>query len=91
MFILLFRNRFAVVDHGINVWIPSIHSGALTNIALAVSFAFDTYSLLAITLGISAYLFFKNYRAESLLLLGTMGGDALLVAAFKSLVIHLDL
>jgi undecaprenyl-diphosphatase len=86
MLVLLFRDRFATIDSGINLWVPSIQSNSLTTVALAVSFVFDTYSLLVMTLAISAFLFIKSYRRESLLLLVAMGGDAVLVDIFKSLV-----
>jgi undecaprenyl-diphosphatase len=86
MLVLLFRSCFATIDLNINLWIPSIQSISLTYVALAVSFIFDTYSLLAITLAISAFLFLRSYRGESLLLLGAMGGDTVLVSTIKSLV-----
>jgi undecaprenyl-diphosphatase len=86
MLILFFRADFAIIDLRINLWVPSIQSSAFTDMALAVSYAFDTYSLLVITVGVAAYLFFKKHKAESLLLLGAMGGDALIVTVFKVLV-----
>ena len=46
---------------------------------------FDTTSLVVISLVISSALFFRNYKAQSLLLLGAMGGDALIVTAVKTL------
>jgi undecaprenyl-diphosphatase len=84
--VLLFRHSFATIDSSINLWIPSIQSGYFTVVAKAISFVFDTYSLLVITLAISAFLLIRSYRGESLLLLGAMGGDTVLVAAIKSLV-----
>ena len=86
MLVLLFRDRFATIDSVINLWVPSIQSNSLTYVAFAVSFVFDTYSLLVMTLAISAFLFIRSYRGESLLLLVAMGGDTVLVATFKSLV-----
>jgi undecaprenyl-diphosphatase len=85
-FVLLFRGRFAMIDTDINLWVPSIQSISLTYVALAISFVFDTYSLLVITLAISAILFIRSHRGESLLLLGTMGGDTVLLATIKNLV-----
>ena len=86
MLMLLFRNDFSRIDLSINLWVPSIQSTVFTDLAIAVSYTFDTYSLLAITVGVATYLFFKNHKGESLLLIGAMGGDALLVAVFKALV-----
>jgi undecaprenyl-diphosphatase len=86
MLVLRVRDYFAIIDLNINIWVPTIHSISLTCVALGVSFIFDTYILLAITLAISAFLFLRSYQGESLLLLGSMGGDTVLVATFKSLV-----
>jgi undecaprenyl-diphosphatase len=84
--VLFFRSSFAQVDSEVNLWIPSIQSSVLTDGAIAVSFAFGSYSLLAATVAISAFLFIKNYCGESILLLGAMGGVTVLVAALKNLV-----
>ena len=84
--VLLFRGRFATIDSDISLWVPSIQSIYLTNVALAVSFVFDTYILFVITLVISAFLFIRSSRGEGLLLLGAMGGDAVLVETIKNLV-----
>jgi undecaprenyl-diphosphatase len=70
----------------ISLRFPTIQSISLTYAALAVSFVFDTYILLVITLVISAFLFVRNYRGEGLLLLGAMGGITVLVFTIKNLV-----
>ncbi|MCW4025202.1 MAG: VTT domain-containing protein [Candidatus Bathyarchaeota archaeon] len=74
------------MDLSVNTLVPTIQSGWATTIAIGISYAFDTYSLLVVSLAIASYLFYKNYRLQSLLLLGAMGGDALLVVGFKTLV-----
>ncbi len=84
--VLLFRANFAAVDFKVNLWVLSIQSSSLTDLGLGVSYVFDTYSLLAASLVVATILFLKNYRGQSLLLLGAMGGDAVLVATFKTLV-----
>jgi undecaprenyl-diphosphatase len=65
--------------------IPSIQSSTLTFFAKGIALVFDTISLVTISLIISGVLFLKNYKAHSLLLLGAMGGDALIVSVLKTL------
>jgi undecaprenyl-diphosphatase len=84
--VLLFRDHFLTFDLEVNNWAPTIQSSWATTPAIGISYAFDTYSLLIASLVIAGYLFYKNYRLQSLLLLGAMGGDALLVAGLKSMV-----
>ncbi|MGD6810883.1 MAG: VTT domain-containing protein [Candidatus Bathyarchaeia archaeon] len=84
--VLLFRDHLRAFDLAVNSWVPTIQLGWSTTTAIGISYAFDTYSLLVVSLVIASYLFYKNYRLQSLLLLGAMGGDAVLVASFKSLV-----
>jgi membrane-associated phospholipid phosphatase len=86
LLVTFFRGNFHSFDVQVNVWIPSIQSSPLTIINEGIAAAFDTTSLVLFSLIISGYLFFKNYRAEGLLLLGAMGGDALLVSVVKGLV-----
>ena len=86
-FLLLtfFRANFHSFDVGINLWVPSIQSNSLTFFAQGVALIFDAISLVIISLVISGVLFLKNYKAPGLLLLGAMGGDALIVSALKTL------
>lgn len=85
LLVTLFRTSFHSVDVAVNLWIPSIQSSALTLFAEGVAVIFDTTSLVIISLVISGVLFLKNYKAQGLLLLGAMGGDALIVSAIKAL------
>lgn len=84
--VLLFRDHLLAFDLAVNSWVPTIQTGWATTIAIGISYAFDTYSLLVASLVIASYLFYRNYRLQSLLLLGAMGGNAILVAVFKSLI-----
>jgi undecaprenyl-diphosphatase len=86
LFVTLFRPSFHSIDVSINMWIPSIQSRPLTLIATGLAFTFDTPILVLVSLVIASYLFFKNFRAEGLFLLGAMGGDALFVSVFKSVI-----
>jgi undecaprenyl-diphosphatase len=80
-----FRANFHSLDVGINLLVQSIQSNSLTFFALGVALIFDAISLVIISLFISGVLFLKNYKASGLLLLGAMGGDALIVSALKTL------
>jgi undecaprenyl-diphosphatase len=86
LLVTFFRGSFHSFDIRVNVWIPSIQSSPLTIINEGIAAAFDSTSLVLFSLIIAGYLFFKNYRAEGLLLLGAMGGDALLVSVVKGIV-----
>ncbi len=85
LLLTLFRTSFHSIDSTVNLWIPSIQSGTLTTIAEGIAVIFDTTSLVIISLVISGVLFLKNYKAQGLLLLGAMGGDALIVSTLKAL------
>jgi membrane-associated phospholipid phosphatase len=86
-FLLLtfFRTNFHSFDVGINLWVPSIQSNSLTFFAQGIALIFDANSLVIISLVISGVLFLKNFKAPGLLLLGAMGGDALIVSVLKTL------
>lgn len=81
-----YRSSFTVTDYNINNWVKTIQSSSFTLIAEVVSFSFDIPVLITISLVASTYMFIKNYRAESLLLLGAMAGDALVVGLTKNLI-----
>ena len=85
LLVILFRGSFFAIDVKVNLWIPSMQSSSLTVMAEGIAIVFDTTSLVIFSLILAAFLFIKNYRAQSLLLLGAMGGDALIVSVVKSL------
>jgi membrane-associated phospholipid phosphatase len=80
------RSSFTSVNASVNSWAVTIQTEAFTAVAVVISIVFDTYTLLVFALAAAALLFYKNYRKQSVLFLGAMGGDALLVAASKALV-----
>jgi membrane-associated phospholipid phosphatase len=84
LIVTLFRANFHQIDVDVNQWIPSIQSGTLTFFAQGVALFFDTASLAIFSLIIAGFLFWKNYKAQGLLFLGAMGGDALIVSALKA-------
>ncbi len=85
LFLTLFRTSIHSIDSSVNLWIPSIQSGALTFLAQGVALIFDTTSLVLLSLVVSGFLYLKHYKPQGLLLLGAMGGDALLVSVLKNL------
>jgi undecaprenyl-diphosphatase len=86
LLITLFRLSFHSFDVSVNVWISTIQLSPFNLIAEGVAVVFDTPNLVLFSLVIASCFFLKNCRAEGLLLLGAMGGDALLVSVVKSLV-----
>ena len=86
LLVALLKSSFTTVDAKVNLWATSIQTSSFTAIAKIVAYIFDTTALLAISLLIAVYLFYKNYRINSVLLLGAMGGDAAIVAITKTLV-----
>lgn len=85
LLVTFFRSSFFAVDITINHWIPTVQKSVLIFLAQGIALIFDTTSLVIISLIIAAGLFLKNYKAQGLLLLGAMGGDALLVSVIKAL------
>jgi undecaprenyl-diphosphatase len=86
LLVALLKSSFAAIDANVNSWATSIQTNFLTAIAEIISYVFDTTSLLAISLLSAAFLFYKNYRKYSVLLLAAMGGDAAIVSIVKTLV-----
>lgn len=86
LFLALFRNSFAIVDADVNFWAASIQTDAFTGVANGISIAFDTTALLVFSLVVAAVLFAKHYRRDSVLLLGAVAGDAVIVAVFKTVI-----
>ncbi len=83
--VTFFRTNFHSIDVAINLWIPSLQSNLFTLFAQGIALIFDTTILVIVSLIISGFLFLKNYKAHGLLLLGAMGGDALIVSILKNL------
>lgn len=80
------RASFYSIDISINAWTSSIQSSFFINVAKGIDFVFDTTTLMAISLAIAGILFIKKHKIESIVLLGAMGGSALLVLAAKGIV-----
>jgi undecaprenyl-diphosphatase len=79
------RGSFYNINLSVNLWFASVNTGFFTTTAKAISVAFDTTALLVISIIIASFLFIFHHRRYSLLLLGTMTGDTLLVEFFKTI------
>ena len=86
LLVAFFRTSFHSVDVSVNAWIPSIQTNSMTTIAKGIAVVFDTSILAISSLAISGILFLKNHKTLGLLLLGAIGGDALLVSLVKTMV-----
>ena len=81
----VFRPSFYAIDIAVNLWMPTIQSPTPTVFAILIAIVFDTPGLVLMSIVISAMLFLKNHKQYSLLLLGAMGGDALIVTIMKNI------
>lgn len=86
LLVALFKSSFSSVDAQVNSWAASIQINSFTVIAKGISFAFDFYTLILLTLVAGALLFVLHQWKSSLLLGGAMAGDAALVLVCKILV-----
>ena len=80
------RGFLSAIDVSVYSWVQTLWTSPFAFVAEGIAFVFDFTSLLVITVFIAAILFFKNHRPESLLLLGAMGGDALIVLVAKGII-----
>jgi len=85
LLVAFFRTSFNSVDVSVNAWIPSIQTTLMTTIANGIAVVFDTIILAIISLAVSGIFFLKNHKTLGLLLLGAIGGDALLVSLVKTI------
>ncbi|MGD0644183.1 MAG: phosphatase PAP2 family protein [Candidatus Bathyarchaeia archaeon] len=75
-----------MINLSINLWSDSINKGFFTLAAQIISIAFDTIALAILSFVIAIFLFVLHYKRYSLLLLGSMAGDTLLVELFKTII-----
>ena len=85
LLVTIFTPNFHAIDVAVNLWMPTIQSPILTFFAEGIAVVFDTTSLVIISIAISGILFLKKRKLEGLILLGAMGGDALIVSILKAL------
>jgi undecaprenyl-diphosphatase len=82
----IFKDSFYAVNLDVNVWAASVNSGAFTLTAKVISIVFDTTVMLALCLVVAFSLFILHRKRYSVLLLGAMAGDALLVQTLKTVI-----
>jgi undecaprenyl-diphosphatase len=63
-----------------------MHSGPFTVVAVIISYVFEIPSLITFSLTIVVYLFHRNYKQYSALLLAAMSGDTIIVFIAKDLI-----
>lgn len=86
LLLTLLKNSLTTIDANVNSEAALIQTSAFTLIATIIAYSFDTTVLLAISIAIAAYLFYKNYKKHAALLVGAMLGDATVLTMVKMLV-----
>ena len=89
IFILIevFYNGFLVrLDPIISSFMPSMQNNFLTNLSIAVSFIFDIKSVIVISLILSAYLWAKFSKKDSIFFIFAVGLNGLVLYILKELI-----
>ncbi|MCL1965940.1 MAG: phosphatase PAP2 family protein [Candidatus Bathyarchaeota archaeon] len=81
----IFKTSFQSIDNTVNLWAATIHTDTATLLAKGIHYAFDTITIVAATIVIAGFLLIKGRKIQSLLLIAATGGNALLVAATKTI------
>jgi len=74
------------LDSIVNSFMPSIRSNFLTNLSIAVSFIFDIKSIIVISLILSAYLWIKSSKKDSIFFIFAMGLNGGVLYILKELI-----
>jgi len=83
LLITFLRNSFVAVNANVNSWAVSIQSDSITEIAKVIHYVFSTTPLVAITLSVAAYLFYRRHRNDALFLVAATLGVLLIVSVVK--------
>jgi membrane-associated phospholipid phosphatase len=83
--VLFLWRSFEPANYALNAWIPTLQDPTLNQVAEAVN-VLDTTVLLVVSLPVAGFLFFKKEAKYSLMLLGAMSADALLLQVLKTVV-----
>jgi len=86
LMVTFFKQSFTIIDYAVNSWSSSINSNFFIVPARLISVGFDIAVLFVVTIAVAAVLFILHYRRYSILLLGAMTGDALIVDFCKTLI-----
>jgi undecaprenyl-diphosphatase len=81
----VFRAHFQSIDDTVNLWASTIHTNTMTLIAKGIHYAFDTVIITVAALIVASFLLIKNHKTKSLLFIAAVGGNALFVAAIKTI------
>lgn len=68
----ILRNSFASLDMSVNAWATTVHTPIITTLAILISEVFEFYFMLIVTVLIGVYMFMKNLKKESIILMSTM-------------------
>jgi membrane-associated phospholipid phosphatase len=80
------RSSFVTLDLSVNAWAASINKGSFAVVAEGISTIFDTNGLVILSVVLAAAFSIRNRWRYGVLLIGAIGGDALIVAASKMLI-----
>lgn len=81
----IFKTSFQPINDTVNLWATTIHTDTATLLAKGIHYTFDTIAVAAATIAIAGILLIKGRKTQSLLLITAIGGNALLVAAIKTI------
>jgi undecaprenyl-diphosphatase len=81
----IFKSSFQSIDGTVNLWSTTIHTDTATFLAKGLHYAFDTAITAVAAIAIAGILFIKGRKTQSLLLIAAVGGNALFVAAIKTI------
>ncbi len=84
--IAVLRPSFLGINQSVNSWSASVNHGFFTLPAETISVVFDTTSLVILSLVVAICFLLFHHARYSVLLLGSMGGTALLVEFCKTLI-----
>lgn len=79
------RGVFQGIDVAVNFWAVSVHTDFAVLLAKGLSIVFDTTIIVTASLVIATFLFIKNRKAQSVLLLSAIGGEALFITILKNI------
>ncbi len=81
------RNQLTGLDLSVNAWAANINTDTFTQAAKIFSYIFDTTILLAATFPIVVLLLYKKQASTALLLVSSMGINAILLQIFKTFIV----
>ncbi len=85
MLFSILRVNLQPIDVAVNLWTITIHNDIAILLAKALSTIFDTIIIVAASIVIATFLFLKKRKAQSVLLLTAIGGEALFVNIVKNI------